>query len=231
MAPSWALSKAWRRVPGLRRIKPAGCGRVRREPRVTPPTWPTRSTWPWPMASTSSTTPSAVRSSRLRRPTTSRCLAAAKAGVLSVVAAGNEGPNLGTITSPASNPAVITVAASSRDGQHSLEALRVDAPAGVAGRYAVREAAFTAPLLDNGPIEAELVLVDDEDETLPDGAEGTTMDGCQAIANSCPGRRQHRLYSARRLRLRREGGQCRRGRRCRGARLQPVGSADRYDGR
>jgi subtilisin family serine protease len=111
-------------------------------------------------------------------------LAAAKAGVLSVVAAGNEGPNLGTITSPASNPAVITVAASSRDGQHSLEAMRVDAPAGVAGRYAVREAAFTAPLLDNGPIEAELVLVDDEDDTLPDGSDGTTMDACQAIANS-----------------------------------------------
>jgi subtilisin family serine protease len=111
-------------------------------------------------------------------------LAAAKAGVFSVVAAGNEGPNLATITSPASNPAVITVAASSRDGQHSLEALRVNMPPAVAGKYAVREAAFSAPLIDNGPIEAQLVLVDDEDDTLPDGTDGTTMDACQPIANT-----------------------------------------------
>jgi len=111
-------------------------------------------------------------------------LGAAKAGVLAVVAAGNEGPNLQTITSPASNPAVITVAASSRDGDHALEALQVNSPAGVAGKYAVKEAAFTPPLADNDPIDAELVLVDDEDDTLPDGGTGTTIDGCQAIANS-----------------------------------------------
>jgi subtilisin family serine protease len=111
-------------------------------------------------------------------------LAAAKAGVLSVVAAGNEGPNLQTITSPASNPAVITVGASSRDGEHSLEALKVNSPPGVAGKYAVKEAAFTPPLIDSDPVEGRLVLVDDEDETLPDGGTGTTMDGCQAITNT-----------------------------------------------
>ncbi len=111
-------------------------------------------------------------------------IAAAKAGVLAVVAAGNEGPNFNTISSPASNPAVITVGASSRDGQHSLEALQVNAPASVAGKYAIKEAAFTPALIDNDPIEGQLVLADDEDETLPDGGAGTTMDGCQAITNT-----------------------------------------------
>jgi len=111
-------------------------------------------------------------------------IGAARAGVLAVVAAGNEGPNLQTITSPASNPAVITVAASSRDGNHALEALQVKSPAGVAGKYAVKEAAFTPALADRDPIEATLVLVDDGDDTLPDGGTGTTIDGCQAIVNS-----------------------------------------------
>jgi len=111
-------------------------------------------------------------------------LAAAKAGVLAIVAAGNEGPNLQTISSPAGNPAVITTGASSRDGQHSLEALKVNTPPAVAGKYAVKEAAFTPPLAERDPIEARLVLVDDEDDTLPDGSVGTTMDGCQAIVNS-----------------------------------------------
>jgi subtilisin family serine protease len=111
-------------------------------------------------------------------------LAAAKAGVLAVVAAGNEGPNLQTISSPASSPAVITTGASTRDGQHSLEALKVNTPPAVAGKYAVKEASFTPPLIDRDPIEARLVLVDDEDDTLPDGSTGTTMDACQAITNT-----------------------------------------------
>ncbi|MGI9262846.1 MAG: S8 family serine peptidase [Woeseiaceae bacterium] len=111
-------------------------------------------------------------------------LAAAKAGVLSVVAAGNEGPLFQTISSPASNPAVMTVGASSRDGEHSLEALQVDAPASVAGKYATKEAAFTPPLIDRDPIEGQLILADDEDETLPDGGTGTTMDGCQVPTNT-----------------------------------------------
>lgn len=111
-------------------------------------------------------------------------LTSAKAGVLTVVAAGNEGPNLQTITSPAGNPAVITTGASTRDGQHSLEALEVNAPASVAGKYAVKEASFTPPLIDRDPIEAQLILVDDEDESLPDGAPGSTMDACQAITNT-----------------------------------------------
>lgn len=111
-------------------------------------------------------------------------LAATKAGVLAVVAAGNEGPNFDTITSPASNPAVITAAASSRDGEHSLEAMQVSSPAAIAGKYAVREAAFTPNLSERDPLEAELVLVDDDDDTLPDGTSGATFDACQTIVNS-----------------------------------------------
>ena len=110
-------------------------------------------------------------------------MAAAKAGIVTVVAAGNEGPNFGTIGSPAGAPWVITAAASSRDGQHSVEALEISAPASVAGRYAVKEADFTPPLIDEGPIEARLVLADDDDDSLADDGTGTTMDACQPLAN------------------------------------------------
>lgn len=110
-------------------------------------------------------------------------LAAAKAGILTVVAAGNEGPNFETIGSPAGNPAVITTAASSRDGEHSLEAMQVTSPASVADRYAVREASFTPPLQDIDPVEGQLILVDDDDDTLSSGTAGTTFDGCESIVN------------------------------------------------
>ena len=111
-------------------------------------------------------------------------MAATKAGVLAVVAAGNEGPNLGTVGSPAGGPWAITVAASSRDGESSVEALQITAPPSIAGKYATLEANFTSPLQDVDPLEASLVLVDDEDDSLPDGSTGTTSDGCQAIVNA-----------------------------------------------
>ena len=110
-------------------------------------------------------------------------IAAAKAGVLSVVAAGNEGPNFQTITSPAGNPAVITTAASSREGNHAREALQVNSPPGVSGKYEVKEAAFTPALADRDPLQAELVLVDDGSESLPDGSPGTLIDACQPLIN------------------------------------------------
>lgn len=108
---------------------------------------------------------------------------ATKAGVLAVVAGGNEGPALGTIGSPAGAPWVLTTAASSRDGSHALEALEVETPPAVAGRYAVREASFTPALGLEGPIEARLVLADDDDETLDDGSPGTARDACEPLAN------------------------------------------------
>ncbi len=110
-------------------------------------------------------------------------MAATKAGVLAVVAAGNEGPNFATVGSPAGAPWVMTVAASSRDGEHSLEALQIDAPASLAGKYAVKEGNFGAPLSDNDPIEEELVLVDDDDNTLEGGVSGTTFDACEPLVN------------------------------------------------
>ncbi|MEX0708875.1 MAG: S8 family serine peptidase [Woeseia sp.] len=110
-------------------------------------------------------------------------MAAAKAGVLTIVAAGNEGPNFATIGSPAGSPWVITAGASSRDGAHSLEAISITEPASVAGRYAVREASFTTPLADAGPIEADLVLADDDDNLLANGDPGTTFDACEPLVN------------------------------------------------
>jgi len=111
-------------------------------------------------------------------------MAATKAGILAVVAAGNEGPNLGTIGSPAGGPWVITAAASSRKGQNFLEALEVTMPPTIAGKYAVREANFTPALKDNGPVEGDLVLVDDDDDTLEGGGGGTTSDACEPLINS-----------------------------------------------
>jgi len=78
---------------------------------------------------------------------------------------------------------VITAAASSRTGEHSLEAMQVSSPPAVAGKYAVKEAAFTPALLDRDPIEGQLVLVDDNDDTLPDGTVGNSFDGCQSLVN------------------------------------------------
>ncbi len=120
---------------------------------------------------------------RISAPDDVALLTAAKAGVLTVVAAGNEGPNLDTVGSPAGGPWVITAGASTRDGQTSLEALRIDAPAAIAGKYAVREASFTPLLKDRDPIEGQLVLADDGDDTLADGDAGTTSDACETLIN------------------------------------------------
>ncbi len=111
-------------------------------------------------------------------------MAATKAGVIAVVSAGNDGPGLATIGSPAGAPWVISTAASSRDGSHALEALQVDAPASIAGRYAVQEASFTPPLSTAGPIEGRLILAGDDDDTLANGDPGTTRDGCEALTNN-----------------------------------------------
>jgi len=105
---------------------------------------------------------------------------ATKAGVLAVVAAGNEGPNLGTIGSPAGGPWAITVAASTRDGETSVEAMQINEPPSIAGKYAVKEANFTPQLRDSDPIEAALILADDDDDA---GGSGTTADACEPLVN------------------------------------------------
>lgn len=121
---------------------------------------------------------------RITAPDDIALMAAAKAGVLTVVAAGNEGPNLGTIGSPAGGPWVVTAAASTRDGDASFEAVRIESPPDLAGLYAMKEANFTPALLDRGPITGDLVLADDDDDTLDDGSIGTTSDACQLPVNS-----------------------------------------------
>lgn len=110
-------------------------------------------------------------------------LAATKAGVIAVVAAGNEGPNLGTIGSPAGGPWAITTAASTRDGEFNVEAMEITAPPRIAGKYAVREASFTPPLQDVDPVEAKVIAVDDGDTSLDTGGTGTEADGCQPLLN------------------------------------------------
>ncbi len=111
-------------------------------------------------------------------------MAATKAGVFTVVAAGNEGPNLGTIGSPAGAPWVLTAAASSRDGQTTLEAFEIKAPPGLAGKYAAREANFTPALSERGPLDGDLILVDDGEDILEDGSAGTLSDACEPLINS-----------------------------------------------
>ena len=118
---------------------------------------------------------------RVTTPDDLALLAATKAGIFTVVAAGNDGPSLATIGSPAGGPWVITAAASTRDGEASFEAIEVTAPPSVAGLYAMKEANFTPSLEELGPIDGNLVLADDNDTGA---GSGTTSDACEAIANS-----------------------------------------------
>lgn len=107
------------------------------------------------------------------------------AGVLSVVAAGNDGPSYGTIGSPSSAPWVLTAAASTQTGTRYQEAIEILEPASLAGRITMREAeiGFTAPLRGHAPIEEDVVLVDDGNDVLTDGTPGSVRDACEALAN------------------------------------------------
>jgi len=120
---------------------------------------------------------------RVTAPDDVALMGATKAGVFTVVAAGNEGPNLGTIGSPAGGPWVITAAASSREGNASFAAIEVKTPPSIAGLVAVKEANFTPRLADRGPIDGALVLVDDDDDTFDDGSAGTISDACEPLVN------------------------------------------------
>ena len=108
---------------------------------------------------------------RITAPDDIALMAAAKAGVFSVVAAGNDGPDSGSIGSPAGGPWVITAAASTRDGQSTSEAMEIKTPASIAGLYVAREANFTPQLQSAGPLEGSLVLVDDDTDTASDACE------------------------------------------------------------
>ncbi|MEZ5564233.1 MAG: S8 family serine peptidase [Gammaproteobacteria bacterium] len=111
-------------------------------------------------------------------------LAAADAGVLSVAAAGNEGPTPGSMLSPAAAPWVLAVGASSRSGNEFREAIRVNSPAALKKDYPAIEAGFTPRLKDVGPLTLRLVLVDDNTLGSFDGVAGTTYDGCEPVVNT-----------------------------------------------
>lgn len=110
-------------------------------------------------------------------------LNALDAGVLTVVAAGNDGPDLATVASPASAPWVLTAAASSQNGQRFVEALRVTEPTDLSGLYTLREGGLTPPLADVGPVSGNLIAVEDSSEFLADGSLGSVRDACENLVN------------------------------------------------
>lgn len=111
-------------------------------------------------------------------------LAAADAGVLSVAAAGNEGPQPGSLITPAADPWVLAVGASSRAGDHYRAAIRVNSPAAVRKDYPAIEAGFTPRLKDVGPLTLRLILANDDFIGIFDGTSGSTYDGCERLVNT-----------------------------------------------
>ena len=110
-------------------------------------------------------------------------LDALDAGVLTVVAAGNDGPNLDTIGSPSSAPWILTTAASTQDGELFDEGIEITAPADLADTIVSREASFTPALSQDEPIEEQLVTADD-DQGADGGTGGSTRDACEPLTNS-----------------------------------------------
>ncbi len=95
---------------------------------------------------------------------------ASEIGVIVVAASGNDGGAPYVTASPAVAPGVISVAASLA-GPQVENALRVNAPATVAGDYSALEAGFTARLADIGPVTGDLVIAE-------------PLDGCAPLTNS-----------------------------------------------
>lgn len=106
------------------------------------------------------------------------------AGVLTVVAAGNDGPTPATIGTPGSAPWVLTAAASTLDGSHYEEAIEVTAPPDLTGKLQMREASFTPPLAQTGPVDGRLVLADDGVSQPSAGGSGSVNDACEPLTNA-----------------------------------------------
>ena len=104
------------------------------------------------------------------------------AGVLAVVAAGNDGPSYGTITSPSSAPWVMTVAAASQTGTAFSDAISVTAPTSLVGDIEMREASFTPAITQKSPIEAPLIAAVDTTPTT--SGTGSPRDACSALTNA-----------------------------------------------
>ncbi len=110
-------------------------------------------------------------------------LNALEAGVFSVVAAGNDGPARATIGSPAGAPWVLTVAASTQTGNRFDEAITIVEPERLAERIEMKEANFTPQLRERESLEGELGLVDDGQEFLADGLNGSIRDACEPLVD------------------------------------------------
>ncbi len=104
-------------------------------------------------------------------------------GVLTVVAAGNDGPSLYTIGSPSSDPWVLTTGASTQSGDLFDQAIEITAPADIADTIVMREASFTPALTRDHSVEAPLVTADDGQGAVQGGATGSRRDACQALTN------------------------------------------------
>jgi len=111
-------------------------------------------------------------------------LNALEAGVFSSVAAGNDGPNRGTIGSPSGAPWVLTVGASTQTGTRFEEAMEITAPEELSELLSMKEASFTPQLRDSDSIEGELRLVDDGQDFLADGSPGSSRDACETLLDS-----------------------------------------------
>ena len=156
-------------------------------------------------------------------------LHALDAGVLTVVAGGNDGPNLYTIGSPSSDPWVLTTAASTQSGELFDDAIEITAPTDLKQTIVMREATFTPALTRDEPIEASLVTADDGQGPIQGGARGSVRDACQALTNDKDMQGQRRADRARRLRVRRQDRERGSRRRRRGRRVQQRGRADRHE--
>ena len=86
-------------------------------------------------------------------------LFAADAGVFVATSAGNSGPGPDTVGSPAWNPWLTSVGASTRTGSTSALALQVNAPGDLAGLYQARESAIARPL-NEGAVTGDLVIAE-----------------------------------------------------------------------
>ena len=103
------------------------------------------------------------------------------AGVLSVVAAGNDGPELDTIGSPSSAPWVLTVGGFDADRQAVRRGDRDHGAADArAAQVPMREASFTPQLSSDEPIEESLVEVDDGQSRA---TAARHADACQPLVN------------------------------------------------
>lgn len=111
-------------------------------------------------------------------------LNALDADVLSIVAAGNNGPANFTLGTPGSAPWVATVGASSQSGTHYEHAIEISSANFVSRLAPMVEGSFTVALATIEPLEANLVLVDDGQDVLGAGGAGSFYDACEDLTNA-----------------------------------------------